>query len=248
MPFTLSHPAAVLPFRRFLGGRMPFFALVFGSISPDLGYFFAFDTYFSDNSHTFYRSFTFCLPMGLVLFFIFSMLSRGFFLLLPESLAVVGRSLNVSDAWKPSRFFYTVLAVLIGSWTHIFWDSWTHQDGFFVEQFSFLHWQVVDRLPIYRFFQHCSTLLGAIVLWHFFRSECRRRRVDLKWTYSHLWCFWLGSFIFTLLFTYFTLTSDWNYWLAFNDRRLPFLFMVSLVRNFGIIVVLSAAWLEIRIR
>jgi Domain of unknown function (DUF4184) len=39
MPWTLAHPAAVLPLRPLCPHRLSFGALVVGSVSPDIGYY-----------------------------------------------------------------------------------------------------------------------------------------------------------------------------------------------------------------
>lgn len=248
MPFTLSHPAAILPLRGKLGGRLPFFALVAGSISPDIGYFFAVGPYFWENSHTFYRSFTFCLPMGLVLLLLYSSLSRGLLRLLPQGLDRVVQNLDYSDHWGSSQLPFTGLAVLVGSWTHIFWDSWTHGDGYLVVAFSELRWEIFGLFPLHRVLQHLSTFLGAIALIYFLRLECLRMKVQVIWRNFSLWFLWGVSFLVAVAFTYFTLTADWNYWLAFNDRRLPFLFVVSLVRNFSLLMLGWGVIFELRAR
>lgn len=248
MPFTLSHPAAILPLRKALGGRLPFYALIMGSISPDLGYFFGFGSYFTDNSHTFYRSFTFCLPMGIVLLLFFSLLKNGLFLLLPKALRLLGSALDHPNQWKLSNLPFTILAILVGAWIHIFWDSWTHYDGFVVERLEILKWQIVNDIPIHRILQHASTLGGAIFILLFVRSECEHRKIEVNWREARFWAFWIGSFCVSLGFTVFTLTTDWNYWLAFNDRRLPFLFVVSFTRNFFVFIAFIAFLLTLQLK
>ena len=63
MPFTLSHPLAVVPLRRWCPARLNFAALVIGSMSPDFGYFIGqFDA--AAFAHTIPGLFTVCLPTG----------------------------------------------------------------------------------------------------------------------------------------------------------------------------------------
>ena len=76
MPFTLAHPAAVLPLRRFCPRFLNFPALVVGSVGPDAGY--AFGWLGADQvSHRFLGSFVFCLPVGLVLVGLFKCAVRS---------------------------------------------------------------------------------------------------------------------------------------------------------------------------
>ena len=66
MPWTLAHPAAVLPFRRFSGaGRLSFGALVIGSMSPDFVYYIGrFDL--GNFTHSPLGVLVTCLPAGLL--------------------------------------------------------------------------------------------------------------------------------------------------------------------------------------
>ncbi len=56
MPFTFSHPAAVLPFTRLTPRYLNFAALVIGSTTPDMGYFLH-DLRYRHLAHTFGGSF-----------------------------------------------------------------------------------------------------------------------------------------------------------------------------------------------
>ena len=73
MPWTLSHPAIVLPLRRFSPQPLDFAALVIGSMTPDIGFYIdRFDL--STFAQTLPGSFLACLPTGviLLLFYYFS--------------------------------------------------------------------------------------------------------------------------------------------------------------------------------
>src|SRR6267142_2803077 len=70
MPFTLAHPAVVLPLRRFSPRVLSFPALVVGSITPDVGYCFG-RLNVEEFSHSFVGSLAFCLPVGLLMVAIF---------------------------------------------------------------------------------------------------------------------------------------------------------------------------------
>jgi hypothetical protein len=61
MPWTLSHPAAVLPLRRLTPQPLDFPALVIGSMTPDIGYYInRFDL--ANFAHTLPGSVFACLP------------------------------------------------------------------------------------------------------------------------------------------------------------------------------------------
>src|SRR2546423_13502044 len=72
-------------------------------------------------------------------------------------------------SFGPSRhFFLIVLSLIIGGFTHIIWDSFTHPDGWAVLHFpalSFTVWETsLGSVRFYRVLQHFSTLFGGALL------------------------------------------------------------------------------------
>ena len=70
MPFTISHAAAVLPFSRLLARWQLLSAVVIGAMVPDFGLFFPwrmprFET------HSAAALFTFCLSVGMAIYWVF---------------------------------------------------------------------------------------------------------------------------------------------------------------------------------
>lgn len=56
---------------------------------------------------------------------------------------------------------------LIGTLSHLFWDSFTHHDGYFVNEFPVFQNSVPIfdlEIPILKMAQHASTFLGAILI------------------------------------------------------------------------------------
>ncbi len=244
MPFTLSHPAAVLPLR----SRLPLAALAAGSVSPDLGYYFGVAEYVRENAHTAMRSFTFCLPAGFLLLLVVFLLRDGIAVLLPAALRLLLGDLFLSPLISLRALPRTLLAILLGAWTHLFWDSWTHRSGYFVQTIPALQVSLFEGLELYRLLQHLSTLGGAAALLYFAFSECYRLQLSLRFEYSWRAGFWLSLFSLALVFTYFTLTSPWNYLLANHDHRLWFLFIISVMRNFFVALLLVAAGVQLHSR
>ena len=75
MPWTLSHPLAVLPLRRLTPRPLDFAALVIGSMTPDFGYYInRFDL--SNLAHTLPGSFIVCLPTGVIMMLVFYLACR----------------------------------------------------------------------------------------------------------------------------------------------------------------------------
>src|SRR4051812_43207339 len=81
MPLTCSHPAAVLPFKRFT--RLNFVALVIGSMAPDTGYFLG-ERPFARLSHRPEGTVLLCIPVGLILLGLFYLLRRELCYILPS--------------------------------------------------------------------------------------------------------------------------------------------------------------------
>jgi hypothetical protein len=182
MPFTLSHPAATLPIRALVRGRLPLGGLVVGSMMPDLGYYFAPVPAFHGENHTLLRSFTFCLPWGLALLAVVTLLEEGWQELLPAPLRPEGPIVTWSLRTLPAL----AAAIVVGTWTHLLWDAWTHWYGWFVELFPVLRTEVAG-VPLCTVLQHLSTLVGAAVL--LFSGRHRLRRVRFDWRCG----FWLGA-------------------------------------------------------
>ena len=121
MPFTLSHPAAVLPLRT-RGLHFP--ALVIGSMVPDAGYYAPLSSYFRADNHTLPHLFTFCLPMGVLLLLAAAALRPAFLATLPEPHR---SALSAAPPLLPRRSFLLVLpSILIGATTHVLLDQVMH--------------------------------------------------------------------------------------------------------------------------
>jgi hypothetical protein len=125
MPFTLAHPAAVLPLRRFCPRFLSLPALVVGSVCPDAGYAFA-GLGADGLAHRFVGSFVFCLPVGLGLLGLFVRGREWFVRLVPGSFQAVFRPLCLVPLGSRG---VVVCSLLVGTWTHLLWDSFTNQQG-----------------------------------------------------------------------------------------------------------------------
>ncbi|MEO8427865.1 MAG: DUF4184 family protein [Verrucomicrobiota bacterium] len=166
MPFTISHAAAVIPLAR---RGLVFSALVVGSMTPDVVYFTTFSPG-STFSHSIPGVFFYCVPAGLIMLWIFHfVVKRPMASLLPASHQ--RRLVPWMDRFSfgpPRHFLLIVLSLIIGGFTHIIWDSFTHPDGWVVEHLpalSFTVWKTsLGPVRFYRVMQHCSTLFGGAVL------------------------------------------------------------------------------------
>ena len=171
MPFTLSHPAAVVPLTK---RGLVFSALVVGSLAPDLPYFVPL-LHQSGFSHTPMGVLLFCLPAGLAAVGLFHYLIKDPMLsLLPR--AHQQRLYPATQGFSfgpPRRMGLIVLSLLLGSGSHILWDAFTHLKAWMVQRFEILRLPVLivcsETLQLYNILQHGSSLVGALLLcyWYF---------------------------------------------------------------------------------
>ncbi len=170
MPFTISHPAIVLPLKQFRPHWFSLTGLMAGAMTPDLIYFLMLTTTHRGASHSWTGLFMFCLPAGIVFSFVFHQLFKYHFILnLPRPL---DRFLSGLAESKFSIFGWRGLlilaySVLIGALSHFFWDSMTHEYGEIVRRIPFLIKESAIfgiTVPNYRIVQHLSTTLGALTI------------------------------------------------------------------------------------
>jgi Domain of unknown function (DUF4184) len=140
MPFTLAHPAAVLPLKRFCPRHLSFSALVVGSMVPDVGYLFS-RFKVDEFAHTFVGSFGFSLPVGMLMLGAFYGFRRRIVALLPDAQRRIFMPLCLQPL--PS-VMVMVVSVLMGAWTHLFWDSFTHRHGWLVNHLPVLQLQIMQ--------------------------------------------------------------------------------------------------------
>jgi Domain of unknown function (DUF4184) len=134
MPFPLAHPAAVLPLRRYCPRWLSFPGLVIGSVCPDAGYLFG-RWHWDDLSHQLLGSVGFCLPMGIVLLVLFYGLRLPLVRMLPASY----QQAFIELCQRPRGSIWAmIISLLIGAWTHLLLDSFTHKDGWFVQHLPIL--------------------------------------------------------------------------------------------------------------
>lgn len=167
MPFTFSHPAAILPLT-FLPSRwISLTGLIIGSITPDFEYFIRMKIY-SSVSHTWIGMFWFDLPLAILLSLIFHLVVRNsLFEHLPNVLRTRVYQFKNSNwiYYLKNNFLVFIISALVGIASHIFWDSFTHSDGYMVRSIEILNNSVFIgdySVPVYKIWQHASTLIGGL--------------------------------------------------------------------------------------
>lgn len=168
MPFTFCHPLAVVPLRRFCPGRLNFAALVIGSMSPDFGYYIL-QFRAAGFAHTFLGTLAICLPSGLVALAVFHGLRRPLCYMLPRRHRLALMPGPGRRAWPGGRAICAAaLSVLLGAWTHVIWDAFTHDRGWLAGQWPILQATMIEiagtQLSTAYILQQSSTLFGGLAL------------------------------------------------------------------------------------
>jgi hypothetical protein len=175
MPFPVAHPAAILPLRRYCPGHLSFPALIVGSLSPDFGYLFG-HAHVDWFSHRFWAgSFGFCLPVGLLIVWVFYLVRGPAVHLLPSRYRELFQPRNVEPGmlgFRPSDFGFRTwpwlalpVSVLLGAWTHNLLDSVSHPDGWLVKHLPTLRqpafWLGATGVPVCNLLYAGFTFFGA---------------------------------------------------------------------------------------
>ena len=178
MPWTFSHPAAVLPLKCLCPRYLSFSGLLVGSLVPDFGYYIG-NFGVARLGHTILGGVYVCLPAGLVLLILLALLRDPLLFLLPRRHRdVVGHVLGASPRLTLRTLVILSASIVIGAWTHIAWDAFTHDGRWGQARLPWLDdtaWTIggVD-IPVHAVLQHASTLFGALVLVLGYRRLLRR--------------------------------------------------------------------------
>jgi len=180
MPFTLAHPAAVLPLRKLPHNWFSWSALIIGSMAPDFEAILLLNT---DKAygHTIKGMFLLDLPLGMVLWFAFYWVLRDPVLAnLPYALRMRLAHFRISKyvVYFRNNFFKILFSLLIGIGSHLLWDSLTHKNKLFP--------QLAQVTPIdgkyfeyFMLLQYLSSAAGIIIV-SIAIYKLPRRKVKLR--------------------------------------------------------------------
>ncbi|MBY0357029.1 MAG: DUF4184 family protein [Candidatus Obscuribacterales bacterium] len=168
MPFTFAHPAAVLPLRKLAPRFFSMPALIVGSMVPDCGYYLH-NWLWSTKGHSFIGSLTFDLPAGLLALALLYLNIRPLSCLLPspykEALLSACPKLSIPSL---RALLIAAASIVVGAWTHIVWDGFTHANGWCVHKFAAVTPTLVEigsyKVTVWHLLQHASTAFGLVVL------------------------------------------------------------------------------------
>ncbi|MGG8406538.1 DUF4184 family protein [Streptomyces sp. 12297] len=177
MPFTLAHPAAVLPlFRRPL---IPA-ALVAGAMAPDIPYFLG-ALGLTATSRTWYEpltnagvshSATGALTVSLL--FALCLLALHLLVRAPVTDLLPARWVRPAESPRQARGLrehvgktpWLLLSALIGTATHLAWDAVT-LDGFLAGRLTLLHGRAVGAMTLGQVLEYASSAVGLAIVGRF---------------------------------------------------------------------------------
>jgi uncharacterized protein DUF4184 len=192
MPFTLSHPALVLPLNLLPKKWVSITGLVIGSMAPDFQAFFSAD---GDKSgtHTWWGILWFCLPVSLILSFIYHLSVREMLIThLPRRLQIKMARYKDLDWIRQFRMKWIViiLSIVIGAASHLFWDSFSHFDGFFIRSHPSLkgNTTILGRsVEIPFVLQYLNSAVGLLIVLIAILQVPRSRNVRIRIVIMKYW-------------------------------------------------------------
>ena len=183
MPFTISHAAVILPFSRLLARWRLLSAVVIGAMVPDFGLFLPWRPHRFE-THSVAGLFSFCLPVGLLTYWIFQYLIKTPLMeVLPNGAAARWRPYSSpAEIASLLQWVLAALGVLSGAVTHLGWDAFTHEGARGVRLIPWLEDPIVEignhHLAAVRLLQDGSSLAGLVIVLGFVCYGLRRGRAQ----------------------------------------------------------------------
>jgi membrane-bound metal-dependent hydrolase YbcI (DUF457 family) len=166
MPFTIAHSVTAKPIHRLSHGRLALPGLAVGAMAPDFEYLVHLSAH-RTIGHTLPGLFVLCLPSALLVLFVWHRLVGPVLatLLRPGTGGLTNGWADSVGFGPPARFAWLCASIVIGSFSHITWDAFTHEGGVVVNLWSgFSHNIGPGWFPVYRWLQYGSSVFGMAVL------------------------------------------------------------------------------------
>ena len=169
MPFTPTHILAVVPLAAVRHWGLPLSGLAIGSMVPDLPLFLPGASNYQV-THSAPGLITADLPLGLAGFLAFQFLFKRFLIALMPTWARRRSAGLARPCVEPTiqLAFRVGLAVVLGAFTHLAWDSFTHRDrtaSRFLPALNAAAFDLGGRpVPTFKALQYGSSAIGLPVL------------------------------------------------------------------------------------
>ena len=197
--------------------------------------------HFQQNSHTLLGTFSSSLPVGILVLLLVYWIGEEIVFLLPSPHreALHGK-LKVPAARLPAALL-ALSGLLLGAWSHVAWDSFTHETGWVVEHAPYLERPLLgNTLRGYTVLQHLSTLLGLCVLLYAYDKWITTCEIG-TWTWQKpSWRFYLWVGVVSACFVDGVIESHAFHVIRtlyfLQSRHFGLIFLTSFVRDFFIAI------------
>ncbi|PQJ13114.1 DUF4184 domain-containing protein [Flavipsychrobacter stenotrophus] len=236
MPFTFSHPAIVLPLlKKKYDHLFSATGLIVGSIAPDFEAFIRFGkekTY----GHNWVGAFWFDLPLALFISFVFHLFVRQSLIEnLPRAWRERFEFARTFDwiAYFQKNIIVVILSLLIGVFSHLLWDSFTHLNLHNPNSFKSNIW--FHGFRVFILLQYICSALGLLAIFAFSYELPRMRIKQIKYNKIKFWCYILliAGIIFSYVYTE-----------ANENDAIDKLFIVNVAMGAGLSAVLFVSMVE----
>jgi hypothetical protein len=169
MPFTLSHAAAVLPFSRRLARWRMLSAATIGAMVPDSRVFVPWHLGRVE-THSALSLLTFCLPLGLMIYWFFQRLLKApLMTVLPDGAYARWQPVAApADIGSARQWLLAAAGIVAGAVSHLVWDAFTHEGARGVRLLPVLDEPYLDvgrhHVVGMRLMQDGSSLLGLCIV------------------------------------------------------------------------------------
>ena len=167
MPYTLAHPAAILPFvnRKYFSVS----ALIAGSIVPDMEFYLRLRET-NNFGHSGWGVLLFDIPIALLMCYVFHTFIRNKLIANSPDFLIKRFDVYTTFNWisyAKSNALAVVYSVLLGIATHFLLDFFTHSKGFLPFYFEWLdtvlHFPGYE-IPVYSFLQISLSIIGLALI------------------------------------------------------------------------------------
>jgi len=169
MPFTPAHAALLVPLKR-TRIRISDTSFLAGAVVPDFESFLLMRNA-EKFGHTTAGIFLLDLPLALLLAISFHhFIKQPLLQHLPVILQARFKKRTTRN-WTDFAIHHPVIvlySILLGTLSHLLWDAFTHEGGFFVELIPFLQYNIksLDYKPVFFLIQVFSSVWGTWFVWN----------------------------------------------------------------------------------
>lgn len=175
MPFTLAHPAIVLPLAK--NKKLPLQALIIGSMAPDFEFYLQLREV-QNIGHSFFGFICIDIPIGIFALYVYNNYIRYFLrTITPNKILYKCNTLAYSYSTSRKNLFNlnNFIALVIGISSHLFLDLFTHHYSILIDvipQLNYNYNLLNFDVKLYEINQILFSLIGlAIILFSIFKIK-----------------------------------------------------------------------------